>query len=176
MAGHTEWKWLRGMRGFLSSDIPSLLTYSRVWLNSHWIKWPERKSSWVGLLSGVTLQSAMEPHQWGVCPTVLSVQALHKPGRQGSKNLQRRNSIYPYAISSTIKEIIKCAWKARESNFAKEIWILWWNPGLVIFSLHHSKEAEIRTNNSYSIYLFGNFCKRVSKQWVQLTAIIIKAW
>lgn len=36
---------------FLSS-IPSLLII--LCFTSHWIKWPERKSSWAGLLSGVT--------------------------------------------------------------------------------------------------------------------------
>lgn len=85
----------------------------------------------------------------------------------------RRNSTHPSTISSRTKDIIKCAWKARESNFAWEIWILWWNPGLVIsFSLHLSKEAETGTNNSYRIYLFGNICERVSQHWVHFTGII----
>lgn len=85
----------------------------------------------------------------------------------------RRNSTHPSTISSRTKDILKCAWKARESNFAWEIWILWWNPGLVIsFSLHLSKEAETGTNNGYRIYLFGNICERVSQHWVHFTGII----
>lgn len=88
-------------------------------------------------------------------------QELHKQGRKGSKN---QGEIQPtHNLIQHKKNILKCAWKARESNFTWECWILWWNPGLVIsFSLHLSKEAETGTNNSCRIYLFGNICESLS--------------
>lgn len=102
----------------------------------------------------------MEPQQWGCCPAVLSVQALHvKQGRPTEQAPTAEKLNPPVCNLIHEKRDHKCAWKASESSFASEIWILQWNPGLVIsFLLQHSKEAETRTN-SYSIYLFGNICK-----------------
>lgn len=79
----------------------------------HWIKWLEKKSSWVGLLSGVTLQSAMER-----CPAVLSVQALHKQGRPTEQAPTAEKLNPPVRNLSHEKRDHKCAWKASESSFA----------------------------------------------------------